>query len=75
MSSSNEKISLSTFPSDRTDALTILYLQNQDLSGKTPEELANMYDEVRHRIFQEFILISKKHGEEHRKKNPYTPIF
>lgn len=31
------------FPSSRTEALAMLYLQNQDLKGKSPEELQAMY--------------------------------
>lgn len=38
-----DKIELSTFPSNKNEALTILYLQNQDLSGKTPEEIYELY--------------------------------
>lgn len=64
---SGEKVSLSTFPSDRRDALAILYLQNQDLSGKTPEEIAGMYDEAWNRISKEFNAIRDREKEEHRK--------
>lgn len=38
------------FPQNRDEALTMLYLQSQDLSGKTPEEIAAMYVEVKKRI-------------------------
>lgn len=32
-----------TFPSSRTEALAMLYLQNQDLSGKSPKEIQEMF--------------------------------
>lgn len=35
-----------TFPSTRAEALTMLFLQKQDLSNLTPEELAQKYLEV-----------------------------
>ncbi len=34
------------FPSSKVEALTLLYLQNQDLSGKTIEEIVALYDEI-----------------------------
>lgn len=64
---SSEKVSLSTFPLDRRDALTILYMQNQDLSDKTPEEIADMYDEAWDRISKEFNAIRESKKEERRK--------
>lgn len=45
-----DNISLSTFPNNSLDALTMLYIQNQDLSGKTPEELVDLYDEIYERV-------------------------
>jgi len=38
------EIKLSTFPASKYDALTILYLQNQNLSGMTPKEIVSMFD-------------------------------
>ncbi len=32
-----------TFPSNYTEALAILYLQNQDLSHKTPKQIFEMF--------------------------------
>lgn len=34
---------LYTFPSNKYEALTMLYVQNQDLSELTPEQLLDMY--------------------------------
>ena len=42
---------MSEFPSNKIEALTMLYLQNQDLSGKTPEELFKLYTETYYRIY------------------------
>lgn len=38
--------SLDTFPKNYHEALAMLYMQNQDLKNKTPEELVCMYNEV-----------------------------
>lgn len=38
------------FPSTKIDALTILYLQNQDLTNISPEELVKLYDDTHERI-------------------------
>jgi|GEM_PF-981907 len=43
-----------TFPSDRAEALAMLYLQNADLSGASPEDLADMYLDIRARIGKRF---------------------
>ncbi|WP_157454950.1 hypothetical protein [Carnobacterium maltaromaticum] len=45
---------LKTFPKNKYDALTMLFLQNQDLSNLTPEELANKYNEVHAKIKASF---------------------
>lgn len=39
-------VNFSTFPSNRTEALTMLYLQQQNLSDLSPEELTQRYFEV-----------------------------
>lgn len=35
-----------TFPDGKLEALAMLYLQNQDLSGLTPEALLDKYDDT-----------------------------
>jgi hypothetical protein len=35
-----------SFPPGKRSALTMLYLQNQDLSGLTPSQLLDKYDDV-----------------------------
>ena len=37
---------LNTFPSNKYQALAFLWLERQDLSGKSPAELLAMYDEA-----------------------------
>lgn len=39
-----------TFPSGKFSALSMLYVQSQDLTGKTPEELLDMYDDAYQKI-------------------------
>lgn len=39
------------FPSDYVESLTMLYLQSQDLSGTSPEDLANLYWTTYYRIY------------------------
>lgn len=41
-----EDVTLNTFPDSKLSALTMLYLQNQDLSHLTPEGILDKYDEV-----------------------------
>ncbi len=55
-------IQLSTFPDSKTAALAMLYVQNQDLSGKTPKDILDMYDDAYEEIRQ------------HMKKKPKPKI-
>ena len=48
----DSKADLRTFPKDANEALALLYLQNQDLSGLTPEELYDQYKNAHDRIRQ-----------------------
>lgn len=41
---------LRTFPDSYVEALTMLYLERQDLSGKTPEELVELYMKTYYQI-------------------------
>lgn len=67
LASSNEKerVVIKSFPADRRDALTMLYMQNQDLSGKTPEELASMYSDTYDLISEKFLDIKRRKAAEH----------
>ena len=38
------------FPDNFMDGLVMLYLEQQDLTGKTPEELVELYWETLYRI-------------------------
>jgi hypothetical protein len=35
-----------TFPGDKSQVLAMLYLQEQNLSDRTPEEIAELYQEA-----------------------------
>lgn len=59
-----DNVSLSTFPDNSLEALTMLYIQNQDLSGKTPEDLVDLYDETYDKIRNR-----KKENREKKKSN------
>lgn len=48
----SDKINLATFPCNTYEALTMLYLQNQDLSSLSPEELLDKYEETYNKIKQ-----------------------
>lgn len=50
----SDKVNLSTFPSSKVSALAMLYLQNQDLSKVTPEEIADLYNETYFKIKTRF---------------------
>lgn len=52
------------FPTSKIDALTMLYLEQQDLSGLSPETLLDRYDEV-----------YKKLMDYNNKKNPINYEF
>ena len=43
------------FPSDKEEALAMLWLQAQDLSEKTPEELVTLFRDTRNRIHYAFL--------------------
>ncbi len=42
---------MAEFPSNQYEALAMLYLKNQDLAGKTPEELFKLYTETVHKMY------------------------
>ena len=54
-----DQTNLHTFPSKKIEALTMLYLQNLNVSDMTPKELADKYDEVYEKIKQHYY---KKRG-------------
>ena len=57
------------FPETETEALAMLYVQNQDLTGVTPEGLLDMYQDAYQKI--------KAHRREKRSANqkPPVPVF
>lgn len=42
------------YPSSKRDALTLLYLSRQDLTDKSPGELAELYNSVYEEITKKF---------------------
>lgn len=63
--------SLNVFPSNRHEALAILFLKSQDLSGKSPEEIAIMYDDAYLRIKTKLDELKKKRKEEKIKQENF----
>jgi hypothetical protein len=55
-----------TFPETETEALAMLYVQKQDLSGVTPEGLLDMYQDAYQKI--------KAYRREKRNTNQQSPI-
>ena len=53
-------INLSTFPSSPSEALAMLHLEKQDIKDAKPEDLAQMYFDVRKRIENELIRLRKE---------------
>lgn len=45
-----DNVILNTFPENEIQALAMLYVQNQDLSSATPEQLLDMYQEAYDKI-------------------------
>lgn len=45
-----DEYSVSAFPTNKCEALAMLYTQNQDLTGKTPEEILDIYDNAYEQI-------------------------
>lgn len=52
--SNEQKVSLSSFPASDMQALAYLYVQSQDLSGKTPAEIHTMYQEAYFEISKDY---------------------
>lgn len=48
------------FPSNKLEALAFLYIKRQDLSGKSPEELVDMYTDAYDRVRARFRAIQKE---------------
>ena len=53
----------SYFPSSKQEALALLYVQSQDLSGKSPEDLADMYADAYTRLRARFRAIREEQRE------------
>lgn len=46
----SDTVNLRTFPKSEIEALALLYVQNQDLSGLTPEQIYEKYNDAYTRI-------------------------
>lgn len=49
------------FPSSANEALAMLYLQSQDLTGKTPEEIVRLYTDTLIKVKKERAVIRNEH--------------
>lgn len=56
-----------TFPATRIDALAMLYLEKQEISNLSPEELLDKYDEVHSAL--------KRHNQEKRSTDHEYKIY
>lgn len=59
----------SYFPSTKREALALLYVQQQNLSEKSPEEIAAMYENAYSRIDSAISDIQKAKKEQKRSRN------
>lgn len=55
-----DSVKLSAFPASSAQALTMVYLNTLDLSGKSPEEIVHIYSDAYDRICTEQQKISDK---------------
>lgn len=50
----DNQVRLNTFPSNKLEALTMLILNNQDLSTSSTEEVVRKYDEIYNEVNKTF---------------------
>lgn len=67
-------VSLNSFPANQYEALAMLFMQNQDLSGKAPEEIAALYDDAYQKIKATITTLRKEQDARRAKENPYHSI-
>jgi len=60
-----------SFPSNQIEALAFLYVQNQDLSKMTPEEIAVMYNDAHEKIKSK---VNELHRAQYRSRGS-SPVF
>lgn len=56
----SEGVTFKTFPSTECEALALLYVQNQDLTGKTPTEIQKMYYSAKNEITENWKNLTRK---------------
>ena len=59
-----EPLNAQTFPKNEAEFLTMLYLQKEDISDLTPEELVDRYLEISSTISQRLNQKTQPHYEE-----------
>ena len=59
---------MSEFPKGERSALTMLYLQKQNLSDLTPTQLMDKYFEVYQEISSRYLEVTKKNSKESHDK-------
>ena len=64
---------INMFPKSRQEALAFLHVQNQDLKGKSPEDLAKLYVDAYERIGNRLKEIRKERSKEST-SFPLSPI-
>lgn len=67
----SDSVSLSTFPKNEDEALAFLYTQNQDLKGKSVQEIAEIY----YNAYYEFRYKTKEIENSARDKFKTTKTF
>lgn len=74
-SSSGGNVSFNSFPATKKEFLAALYVQSQNLSGATPEEIVSMYDDAYEKVDAEFNRLREERKMLKRKENPYQSSF
>lgn len=63
---------MSFFPDSKQEALALEYIKSKDLSGKTPEEVAELYEDAYTRICEKFKdLRDEKRAERNSRRLDY----
>lgn len=68
MPNESAKVSIDEFPSTAQEALAFLYVQIQDLSDKSPEDLSTMYLDAYAKISDKFKAIRAEQKQERRSR-------
>lgn len=58
-----EDVILKSFPKSAPEFLASLWLQQQDLKGKSPVEISDMYDKALSEIKEKYVKIQNSHNK------------